>query len=192
MRRRLRVAMVVLSLTAFVGACGGGDDDDGEATPTTVATTLSPSTTEAPGGLERLPEVFAGVSGYTYEAVPDADLADIEDDFTSNALTKAAVVGVDARTVQKDGEEVGAIVAIRFEEAAASLPGFADGFLSGVTREAVSSEEITLAGETVIASTDVDDTHYLSWIGGDLALVIVGGDDEVLRPLATGLISANK
>ncbi len=95
------------------------------------------------------------------------------------------MVGVDARTVPKDGEEVGAIVAIRFEEAAASLPGVADGFVErGDQGGGVARSEITLAGETVIVGTDVDDTHYLSWVGGTLVLVIVGGDDEVL--LAAG------
>ena len=55
MRRRLQWAMVVLALTAFVGACGGGDDDD-EATTTTVAAALLDGTAHdgGPGAGQRV------------------------------------------------------------------------------------------------------------------------------------------
>lgn len=195
MRRSLRTITLVLTLAVLLGACGGGDDDD--ASPTTVAgptTTVAATTatTAADGDLIRLPEVFTPVAGYTYVDVPDADLEQVQGQFTSDPDTREAILGLDARTVERDGEEVAAVIALRFDKRSSSLPGFADGFYEGVTSDAVTSKTITVSGEKATSSTDADDAHYITWIKGDLALVVVGEADSTVLPIATGLIAANK
>ncbi len=189
------MAMVVLSLTVLVGACSGGDDDD-EPTTTVATTATTPTTartaTTQPGVLPRLPEVFARISGFEYVELPESDLEDLQDQFTSDAEMQEAVAAVDGRTVTRDGDGVAVIIAVGFDERSSALPGFRDGFLSGATQNAVDTEELTLSGEEAILGTDADGTSTILWLKGDLALVIVGGDPATLRTVATALIAANK
>jgi hypothetical protein len=190
MRRRLQMAMVVLSMTVFIGACGGGDDGD-EGAPTTRATT---ATTAAPddGTLQRLPQVFSGISGFEFVELPESVLVDLQDEFASDPQTAEAVAAADGRSVTRNGEGVGVVIAVGFDEKSAALPGVEQGFIEGATEDAVTKRELTLSGEDATLGTDVDGTHTIAWLKGTLALVIIGDNEPALTQVATALIAANK
>jgi antitoxin (DNA-binding transcriptional repressor) of toxin-antitoxin stability system len=184
------MAMVVFSLTMFIGACGGGDDDK-----STTATTRPTATTEQVGNaLPRLPEVFAPIPGHTYVELPESVLTGLQDQFASDPDTKEAVAAADGRSVTKDGEPVAVIIAVGFDEKSAALPGVEEGFVAGATEDAVpgSKKTLNLAGEEATFGTDADGAHTIAWLGGTLALVIIGDDEPGITTVATALIAANK
>jgi len=194
MRRRLQVAIAVLSLTAFLGACGGGDDDD-DASPTTVRTTSesTTATTAAEGNaLARLPEVFEGVSGFEFVELPESILEDLQDEFASDPDTQEAVEAADGRSIARSGENVGVVIAVGFDKKSAALPGVEEGFISGATEDAVTKRMQKLSGEDTTIGTAADGQVTVAWLKGTLALVLVGEDEESLIAAATALIAANK
>jgi antitoxin (DNA-binding transcriptional repressor) of toxin-antitoxin stability system len=187
------MAMVVFSLTMFIGACGGGDDDDDSTTATTARATAT--TTEQVGNaLPRLPEVFAPIPGHTYVELPESVLTDLQDQFASDPDTREAVAAADGRSVTRAGEPVAVIIAVGFDEKSAALPGVEEGFVAGATEDAVpgTKKTLNLSGEEATFGTDDEGAHTIAWLGGTLALVIIGDDEPAITTVATALIAANK
>ena len=197
MRRRLQLAVAVLSLTMFVGACGGGGDDDEPEVTTTVAasaTTAAPATTVADddNALARLPEVFKPIPGYVFIDLPDSILEDLQDEFASDPDTAEAVAAADGRSVTRNGDPAGSVIAIGFDERSAVLPGFEAGFIGGATEDAVTTKDLKLSGEDVKLGVDGDGLVTIVWFKGTLALLIIGDDEATVTPVATALIASNK
>lgn len=195
MRRRLQLAVAVLSVTMFVGACGGGDDDEPDVTTTVApsATTAAPATTVADdNALARLPEVFKPIPGYVFIDLPDSILEDLQDEFASDPDTAEAVAAADGRSVTRNGEPAGSVIAIGFDERSAVLPGFEAGFIGGATEDAVTTKDLKLSGEDVKLGVDEDGLVTIVWFKGTLALLIIGDNEASVTPVATALIAGNK
>jgi hypothetical protein len=187
------MTMMVMCLAAFVGGCGGGDDNAEETTATTRDRDQTTTTVqEEPASLPRLPEVFAPIPGYTYEDLPDSTLDGLAEQFMSDPDTAEAVDAADGKSVSKDGEPVGVIIAVGFDKKSAALPGVEEGFVSGATEDAVSKKTVRLSGEDVTVGTDADGLFTFAWLKGTIALVIIGDDEAALTPVATALVAANK
>lgn len=191
MKRRLQMALVMLSLTMFIGACGGGDDDDDAAPATTVATTpTSPPTTVS--RTSDLASVFKPVGGYEFVELPEAVLQDMESELTSDPEFNDVIEDIQARSVTKDGEGVGIVMAMALDEKYAALPGVEDGIIDEFAESAASTKKVTTAGEEVTVATDEDGTTFVVWVNGSLVVMVIGSDEATLLPVATGLITANK
>jgi|GEM_PF-5125963 len=185
MRRRLQLAMVVLSLTAFVGGCGGGDDKE-KASPTTVATT--PPTTTAPG----LAAVFKPIAGYQFVELPDSVLQEMEADLTSDPQFSEVIEDFQAQSVTKNGEGVGIVMVMKLDDKYAALPGVEQGIIDEFSSTAASTRKVSTAGDDVTVATDADGTTYVVWVNGSLVVMVIGQDEGALLPVATSLITSNK
>jgi hypothetical protein len=190
MRRRIQLAMVVLALSAFVGGCGGGDDDDDPAAAATTTTSVAaaPSTTAGPQGLE---SVFKPVAGYQFVELPDAVLAGMTSELTSDPEFNNVVEDIQARSVTKDDEGVGIAMAMRLDAKYAALPGVEQGIVDEFAETAVSTRTESTSGEDITVAKDAEGTVFLVWVKGTLVIMVIGRDEVALLPAARALVIAN-
>ncbi len=137
MRRRLRLAMVVLSLAAFVGACGGGDDDDEDAAADDGGD--HPHLAAHDGG-PGLASVFKPVAGYAFVELPPALLEELESELTADPEFNEVVEEVEARTITRNGEGVGIVMAMDMDDRYVALPGVEDGIIEEFAEGAASDQ----------------------------------------------------
>ena len=182
-------AMVVLALTAFVGGCGGVDDDEeSTAAATTTSVAAAPSTTAGPQGLE---SVFKPVAGYELVELPDAVLEGMRSDMTSDPEFNEVVEDVQARSVTKDAEGVGTVLAMRLDARYAALPGVEQGIVDEFAETAVSTRTESTSGEDITVAKDAEGTVFLVWVKGTLVIMVIGPDEVALLPAARALVIAN-
>ena len=139
MRRRLQLAMVVLSLTMFVGACGGGDDDD-EPTTTPPPRPRRPRRPDGHDGQRPAPAA-RGVRAHPRLHLRRAARVGAR----RTCRTSSRPIPTPRRRSRPPtaarspatASGVGVVIAVGFDERSAALPGVEEGFVDGATEDAV-------------------------------------------------------
>jgi hypothetical protein len=197
--RSLRITAVALiaSCAVVLTGCGGDDTEPAAGDSTASAETsvtpdesdsATPDTTESTdaGDVADFPEV----DGFTYTELPGAAFKSL------NAKLKGTpqIEGVDAKLVEKDGQEAGLVMRMAIDPEAASAAGFEEGFLPGFAGGFAGSdaapdyEDINGTKVVTIGSPDASGTAY-AWLEDSIATILVFKDAADAEAFAQGALA---
>ncbi|MCZ3385609.1 MAG: hypothetical protein LH630_01240 [Actinomycetia bacterium] len=198
---RTSAAVLVASLAVVLTGCGGDEADPaaGDTTPTAESSTTPEATPDdsastTPDETETTDAANVGafpeVEGFTYTELPGAAFKSL------NATLKGTpqIEGVEAKLVEKNGDEAGLVMRMAIDPAAASTAGFEEGFLPGFaggfagTDAAPKYEDINGTKVVTIGSPDANGTAY-AWLEGSLATIIVFQDAGDAEEFAQGALA---
>lgn len=198
--RAHRFAAIVLVAGSAIALGGCSDNDPTPAandTPMSASPTTSPDESESTGAdetdsssSESDPGDFPTVDGYTYSKLPTAAFAGLNGALEATPQVK----GVDAKLVKKGDQEVGLVMLIAIDPAAANLPGFEDGFLPGFAGGVAGSdakpkyEEINGTRVITIGTADGTGTAF-AWLTDATATVLVFKDSADAKAFAETALS---
>lgn len=195
MRHIRGTAVALLAAGTFVLAgCGGSDEPEPAAddpTPTAEATpdsSSSPEMTEDadPGDVNAFPEV----DGFEYAEVPSPVFKSLNQSLKGTEELES----VEAKLVEKNGEEAGLVMRIEVDADTAAADGFEDAFLPGFAsglagiNAAPDIEEIGGVKVVKIGTADGSGTAY-AWLEDNIAMVIVFRDAADAETFAEAALS---
>jgi hypothetical protein len=137
--------------------------------------------------------VFLTPKGYEYEQSPPQIKAEARRQFAGTA--SQGVKGFETRSITKGGAAAEMmVIVVAFDPQVAALPGFADGFLTGVSRGAGGRPRlITLpGGKQVPYLAPSGGPKFILLSEGSLQLLIFGDAAERLKGFASAFIKAHE
>ncbi len=180
--RSVRVAAVALIASCAVVLTGCGGDDTvpaaGDTTPTpsateSVSSSPSPDASTTSGDVGSFPDV----NGFTYAELPGAQFNQLN----SALQGTPQIEGIDAKLVQKNGQDAGLVMRLAISPEAASAAGFEEGFLPGFaggvagSNAAPNYEDINGTKVVTIAVPNQTGSAY-AWLEGSVATILVFKD----------------
>ena len=197
--RSVRITAVAIIASGAVVLTGCGSDDTqpaaGDSTASAEAS-VTPDDSESPtsdstessnaGDIADFPDV----SGFTYTELPGAAFKSLN----STLKSTPQVEGVEAKLVEKDGQEAGLVMRMAIDPGAASAAGFEDGFLPGFaggfagSNAAPEYEDINGTNVVMVGSADQAGTAY-AWLEGSIATIIVFKDAADAKVFAQGALA---
>jgi hypothetical protein len=194
--RQYRVTAIALLATGtfLLAGCGGEDAEPAAVDSTTTAESTpedsaSPTMTEddaMTGDIGAFPEV----DGFEYTEVPGP----IFKGLNQSLKAQPQLEGVEARLVEKDGEEAGLVMRIEVDADTAAAEGFEDGFLPGFAGGLAGSsaspnfEEINGVNVVKVGTADGSGTAY-AWLEDNIAMVLVFKDAADAQTFAEASLS---
>ncbi|HZD01869.1 MAG TPA: carboxypeptidase regulatory-like domain-containing protein [Actinomycetes bacterium] len=138
--------------------------------------------------------VFRAPKGYEYEDLPSSVKDEARRQFTAGDAAKF-IKGFDARSVTSGGAAADIeVLAFGVDPKVAALPGFDEGFMSGIAQEAgVSPQVITLAGgaeAAYLAPPGGPDAVVLG--EGSLYVLMIGPGAKELKSFASAFVKAHE
>jgi hypothetical protein len=178
-------AVAVLAAGAFVLAGCGGDDAKpaaGDSAGSTTSAEATPEDSATPDETEDDTStgdvnVFPEVDGFDYVDLPGPAFKSLSQSLKGTPELE----GVEARLVEKNGEEAGLVMRIEVDADTAATDGFEDGFLPGFagglagTSAKPDYEEIGGVNVVKIGTADDTGTAY-AWLEDNIAVVIIFKD----------------
>ncbi|MCZ3388511.1 MAG: hypothetical protein LH645_05190 [Actinomycetia bacterium] len=183
--RSVRATAVALIASCAVVLTGCGGDDNAPAasdTTPTASTSASGSPTivdSTPTGSTTSGDVadFPDVDGFTYSELPGAAFRGLN----SALQGTPQIQGLEAKLVQKDGQDAGLVMRIGITPDALSSSGFEDNFLPGIAAGVAGSsaapqyEDINGTKVVTIAVPNQTGSAY-AWLKGSIATILVFKD----------------
>lgn len=197
--RSVRVTAVALVASCAVVLTGCGGDDTtpaaGDPTPSTsTSTSESVSSSPSPDATESTPSGdvadFPDVDGFTYTELPGSTFKQLN----SSLQGTPQLEGLDAKLVEKDGQDAGLVMRLAINPDAASAPGFEENFLPGFaggvagTSAAPDYEDINGTKVVTIAIPNQTGSAY-AWLEGSIATILVFKETADAEAFAAGALA---
>ncbi len=193
---RLTGLVLVASVAFVLGGCSSDEPapvaNDATTSPET-SDTASPTasgtaTADTSGDSTDLGD-FPSVNGFSYAELPKAAFKTLD----ATLQSTPQIEGVEAKLVKKGGQEVGLVMRMAIDPAAAEASGFEDGFLPGFAGGVAGStaqpqyDNINGTRVVMIATPDNAGTAY-AWLDGSTATILVFKDAADAQAFAEGAI----
>ena len=197
---RLTAAALIASCAVVLTGCGGDNTEPAAGDATASAeTSATPDVSESgtPDTTDGTATADAGdladfptVDGFTYTELPGATFKSL------NATLKGTpqIEGVEAKLIEKNGNEAGLIMRMSIDPQSASMPGFEEGFLPGFAGGFAGSdaapdyEDINGTKVVVIDTPDQTGTAY-AWLEGSVATILVFKEAADAETFAQGALA---
>jgi len=146
---------------------------------------------------------FAPVPGYTFEDAPESVISDVRAGFEEGmksslkmpgitlgpGVSFKILSGVSGRVVSRNGEQVAAAVAMKFDDQWRDQLDSAN-LLAGAASKLGGTDQVTVAGTDAIISTSGGTSQMLAYKDGTFLIVIAdSGDRATLTQVMAGLIA---
>ena len=164
------VSLIAFVVVVIVARASDDDDESGPARPADRGDTVTAPRATSDVSLE---QVFAPISGYTYEDAPESVREEIRREFATIPGAADLIVDTGVKAVKQGARTVAYAVAVVFDDFVAGSDLAAERFVAGAKEDLATTEEVTLAGQPAVFGTDEDGQQGFVVYKNGVGLVVI-------------------